>query len=104
LHNLILVLATAAPTDSPSLKPGLDPDQVSPGFLGFLVTFGVVAVMFFVIRDMVKRIRRVRYRAQVEAQDGAQDGGEPARPGGSHGPGADYPESGSRDDGRSGAS
>ncbi|HEY8293714.1 MAG TPA: hypothetical protein VIG41_00125 [Micrococcaceae bacterium] len=119
LHTLILVLATAPPTDSPSLTPGLEADQVGPGFLGFLVTFGVVAIMFFLIRDMVKRIRRVRYRAQVEeetgaegthpeaAAEGAAEGAEPPgrpRAGGSHGPDADYLDSGSRDDGRSGTS
>lgn len=119
MHNLILVLATAPPTDSPSLKPGLDADQVGPGFLGFLVTFGVVAIMFFLIRDMVKRIRRVRYRAQVDEEtsaegadpdamaEGAVEGAEPQerpRVGGSHGPDADYLDSGSRDDGRSGTS
>lgn len=128
LHNLILVLATAPPTDTPSLKPGLAADQVGPGFLGFLVTFGVVAIMFFLIRDMVKRIRRVRYRAQVEEETGEEEtgaeGAEPGAPeaagaaegaegvepkgrprvGGSHGPDADYLDSGSRDDGRSGPS
>ncbi len=118
LHNLILVLATAPPTDTPSLKPGLAADQVGPGFLGFLVTFGIVAIMFFLIRDMVKRIRRVRYRAQVEEgtsaeradPEAAAEGAEGAEPqgragaGGSHGPDADYLESRSRDDGRSGTS
>ncbi|MDQ6755124.1 MAG: hypothetical protein M3017_17420 [Actinomycetota bacterium] len=132
MHNLILVLATAPPTDTPSLKPGLAADQVGPGFLGFLVTFGIVAIMFFLIRDMVKRIRRVRYRAQVEegtsaeradpeaaaegaaeradpeaAAEGAAEGADPqgrAGAGGSHGPDADYLDSRSRDDGRSGTS
>ncbi|WP_285727420.1 hypothetical protein [Psychromicrobium xiongbiense] len=60
-----------SPDVSPSLNPGLTPDQVSPGFLGFLFTFFVVAIMAVLIVDMVRRIRRVRYRAQVagELQD-----------------------------------
>jgi len=117
---LILALATAPPSDSPTVQPGLDPTQVGPGFAGFLVTFGVVAVMFFVIRDMVKRIRRVRYRGQVEEAAAAErealrqqeadgavpgEGGKREQPrvGGSHGPDADYLDSGSRDDGRTGS-
>ncbi len=126
MHNLILVLATTPPSDSPTIRPGLDPDQVSPGFLGFLFTFGVVVIMFFLIRDMVKRIRRVRYRAQVEedalaaaaddeqaGNDGSDDpsqrdddGGRPGRvasrqkyAGGRHGPDGDFLGSGNQDDG-----
>lgn len=55
----------AAPTDEPSLREGLEPDQVTPGLLGFLLTFFIVIVTFFLIRDMTKRIRRVRYRGEV---------------------------------------
>jgi hypothetical protein len=116
VHTSILVLATTAPGDSGSLRPGLDADQVSPGFLGFLFTLFVVVIMFFLIRDMVKRIRRVRYRAQVEERATNDGGGTAAgttggtaagavagpdarhRPGGSHGPDVEVP--GSDADGR----
>ena len=66
MHTLILIAATdpAIPSD-PGLRPGLTEDQVTPGLLGFLITFFIVAVMVFLIRDMVKRIRRVRYREQL---------------------------------------
>lgn len=68
MHTLIL-LATATPSpDGPGLRPGLTEDQITPGLLGFVATFSIVIVMVFIIRDMVKRIRRVRYRAQVEAE------------------------------------
>lgn len=65
--TLILLANTdpAIPTQ-PGLRPGLTEDQITPGLLGFVMTFGIVLIMFFLIRDMVKRIRRVRYRAQVE--------------------------------------
>ncbi|MBG0739798.1 hypothetical protein IV500_10415 [Paeniglutamicibacter antarcticus] len=117
MHNLILVLATTPPNDSPTIRPGLDPDQVSPGFLGFLFTFGIVVIMFFLIRDMVKRIRRVRYRAQVEEDkrlgreaasgeaDDDDDGPIVGRrtyhggAGGKHGPDGDSLGSESQDDG-----
>lgn len=65
--TLILLANTdpAIPTQ-PGLRPGLTEDQITPGLLGFVMTFGIVLIMFFLIRDMVKRVRRVRYRAQVE--------------------------------------
>ncbi|WP_125610645.1 hypothetical protein [Specibacter cremeus] len=72
MHTLILLAATTPPVQpEPTLRPGLTADQVGPGFLGFLVTFGIVVVMFFLIRDMIKRNRRVRYRAQVAEQEQA---------------------------------
>lgn len=78
----LILLANTDPAISspPGLRPGLTEDQITPGVLGFIVTFGIVIVMVFLIRDMVKRIRRVRYRAQVEE----------GRAGGSHGPDAEY--------------
>jgi hypothetical protein len=101
--------ATVTPSGDPTLKPGLDPSSVTPGTLGFLATLFVVVLVIFLIRDMVKRIRRVRYTAEVEqarlqraggtpsgADDagrdrpqareaGGDDGGRPL-PGGKHGP------------------
>ncbi len=80
MHTLIFLATDPAIPTQPGLVPGLTEDQITPGLLGFVVTFGIVVVMFFLIRDMVKRIRRVRYRAQIEEQ----------RVGGTHGPEAEY--------------
>jgi hypothetical protein len=57
-------------------------DQVTPGLLGFLLTAFIVVLTALLIVDMVRRIRRVRYRAQVEeeraaAAEAALDGGAP---------------------------
>ena len=78
--KLILLAADPAVPSPPGLRPGLSEDQITPGVLGFIVTFAIVIAMVFLIRDMVKRIRRVRYRAQVEEGLAA----------GSHGPNAEY--------------
>ena len=43
-------------------------DQVTPGLLGFLLTAFIVVLTALLIVDMVRRIRRVRYRAQVEEE------------------------------------
>jgi len=104
LHILsTAALATAAPSPEPTLRPGLDPNQVTPGPWGFFITFGVAVVLFLLIRDMTKRIRRVRYREQVgEVQpvtdgepdeSGREPGEDPAVPGSEPpaGPGAERP-------------
>jgi hypothetical protein len=84
VHFLLTALATTpAPAPSPSLRPGVSEDQVTPGLLGFLLTAFIVVLTALLIVDMVRRIRRVRYRAQVEeeraaAAEAALDGAAPA--------------------------
>lgn len=69
MHHLLIALATApAPTPTPSLRPGLSEDQVTPGTWGFIMTAFFVLATTLLIVDMVRRIRRVRYRAQVEEE------------------------------------
>jgi hypothetical protein len=71
---LLTALATSpAPTPTPSLRPGLNQDQVTPGLLGFLLTAFIVVLTALLIVDMVRRIRRVRYRAQVEEERAAAE-------------------------------
>ncbi|KQN85048.1 hypothetical protein [Arthrobacter sp. Leaf69] len=74
MHSLLLALATTpAPAPTPSLRPGLSQDQVTPGLLGFLLTAFIVVLTALLIVDMVRRIRRVRYRAQVEEERAAAE-------------------------------
>ena len=65
LYSLPLTVPTG-PEDG-ELKTGLSIADVTPGLLGFLATLFLVLVVLFLIRDMVKRIRRValppRWRA-----------------------------------------
>jgi hypothetical protein len=57
----------------------LSEDQVTPGTWGFVLTAFIVVLTTFLIVDMVRRIRRVRYRAQVEeARMAAETGGPDA--------------------------
>lgn len=42
-----------------------DPDTVTPGIWGFVVTFALMVVVVLLILDMVRRIRRTNYRAEV---------------------------------------
>jgi hypothetical protein len=49
-------------------QPQFDPDTVTPGFIGFIATFGVAAIVILLAIDMVRRVRRVNYREQVRRQ------------------------------------
>lgn len=69
MHHLLLSLVTApSPLPTPSLREGITEDQVTPGLLGFIMTAFFVLATALLIVDMVRRIRRVRYRAQVEEE------------------------------------
>ena len=43
----------------------VDPVLVTPGAVGFFATFLMAAGAVFLIFDMVRRVRRVRYRAEI---------------------------------------
>lgn len=45
-----------------------DPNTVTPGIWGFVLTFVVMLIVVLLVIDMVRRIRRVNYRAQVREQ------------------------------------
>ncbi|MGO2036331.1 MAG: hypothetical protein ACTH2U_07610 [Brevibacterium sp.] len=52
-----------AQSPNPSQAP--DPDLVTPGTIGFLATLAIVIVVIFLIRDALRRVRRVRARAEA---------------------------------------
>jgi len=52
-------LLTATP------PPKVDPTLVSPGVWGFVITAAIMVVVILLIIDMVRRMRRVNYRAEV---------------------------------------
>lgn len=46
----------------------IDPDIVTPGVVGFVATILVAVVTILLVWDMVRRIRRQRYQAEIEAK------------------------------------
>ena len=50
---------------TPAPDKDFDPTTVTPTWVGFAVTFLVAVATVLLIMDMVRRIRRVRYRAEV---------------------------------------
>jgi hypothetical protein len=95
---LAVRVASASATVSPEPAEVVDtpePELVTPGTIGFLVTFGVAVALVFLIRDMVRRVRHVEFeserreaamRAELEAA-GTADGEPEGRPGGDVTPG-----------------
>ena len=75
VSTLLTVLTAATPAPSPenTLRPGLDPSQVSPGLVGFLMTFLLAAAVVLLVMDFNRRNRRLRYRAQYAEQRAAED-------------------------------
>lgn len=51
----------------------IDPNVVTPGVWGFIVTFGLVVVVVLLVVDMVRRTRRVTYRAEVNEKLDAEE-------------------------------
>ncbi|HAM27498.1 MAG TPA: hypothetical protein DCP11_12590 [Microbacteriaceae bacterium] len=48
--------------------PNFDENSVTPTWVGFAATFGVAAVVVLLCIDLVRRIRRVRYRGEIREQ------------------------------------
>lgn len=62
-----LIAWMATPTPTPSPIPGYtgDPDLVTPGVFGFIAIAAIAVITVLLIVDMTRRIRRVRYRAEI---------------------------------------
>ncbi len=64
--------------ETPDLRPGLEESDITPGIEGFLFTALIAFLLIVVVRDLVKRMRRMKYRSQVEAEAAGE---EPEFPG-----------------------
>jgi len=65
MHALAGLLAAATPTPTPS---SVDPNLVTPGPWGFVVFAFLALVVVLLVWDMVRRIRRARYREEVNQE------------------------------------
>ena len=66
MQTLISALLAASPSPSPSVDPANT--FYSPGTVGFIATFGMALGATLLIFDLVRRVRRVRYRAEIQAK------------------------------------
>jgi len=65
--------ADPTPIPTPGTPEGFDPNVVTPGVWGFVITFGIVVAVVLLIVDMVRRTRRVGYRAAINEQLDAEE-------------------------------
>jgi hypothetical protein len=63
----LIVLSTPGPDD------GLDPNTVTPGVAGFIVTFLLAVAVILLVISMVRRTRRVIHRAAVNEKLDAEE-------------------------------
>lgn len=75
MHILLSALLAATPTPTPTLDPS--ETWYSPGTVGFIMTFFMAAGAIALIFDMVRRIRRVRYRAEIAEKLAAEAAAAP---------------------------
>ncbi len=66
-YSAIVLLAS-----TPTPQPNFDQNSVTPTWVGFAATFGVAAVVVVLCIDLVRRVRRVRYRGEIREQLEAQ--------------------------------
>lgn len=62
-YSAIVLLAS-----TPTPQPNFDQNSVTPTWVGFAATFGVAAVVVVLCIDLVRRVRRVRYRGEIREQ------------------------------------
>jgi hypothetical protein len=68
--TILAALLAATPTPTPTVDPA--ETFYSPGTIGFLLTFFVAGSAVLLIFDMVRRVRRVRYRAEIQEKLAAE--------------------------------
>lgn len=69
LSVLVDALPALAELAAPSPTPlPYDPDDVTPGVVGFLFTFVIFLLVGAIAWDLLRRVRNMRYREEVRAK------------------------------------
>jgi hypothetical protein len=77
MQTLISAILAASPSPSPSTDPANT--FYSPGTIGFIATFGMALGATLLVFDLVRRVRRVRYRAEIQEKLDAEAAGSGAK-------------------------
>ena len=73
MQHAIVALLSAATTPTPTPTPEVDPDLVTPGVVGFVVTAFIAIAVILLVWDMMRRIRRGRVRADIREELEAEE-------------------------------
>jgi hypothetical protein len=77
MQTLISAILAASPSPSTSTDPANT--FYSPGTIGFIATFGMALGATLLVFDLVRRVRRVRYRAEIQEKLDAEAAGSGAK-------------------------
>jgi hypothetical protein len=66
--NLFSLILKAGSTPLPTESAEPTAISTSPGTIGWIFTFALAVAALFLIYDMVRRIRRMRYRAEIQQE------------------------------------
>lgn len=82
--DVVAETATPSPSDDP-LREDLDPNDVSPGLVGFLAIFAVAVATVALFFGLSRQLRRMRHNADVQGigPDGPVDATAPETSAGS---------------------
>ena len=72
MHHALAALVHTAATPSPT-PTQVDPELVTPGVWGFVITALVALAVVFLVWDMMRRIRRGRVRADIREELDAEE-------------------------------
>jgi flagellar biosynthesis/type III secretory pathway M-ring protein FliF/YscJ len=74
MQHAIVAFLSAAATPTPTPSPSeVDPDIVTPGVVGFVVTAFIAIAVILLVWDMMRRIRRGRVRADIREELDAEE-------------------------------
>ncbi|WP_426320343.1 hypothetical protein [Microbacterium sp. E-13] len=76
MQHVIVALSLAATTPTPTPTSPVDPNLVTPGVWGFVITAFVALAVIFLVWDMMRRIRRGRVRADIQEELDAEAAAE----------------------------
>ena len=65
IGNPVVSSIVLAATPTPTPQPGFNQNSVTPGFVGFAITFLIAIAVVLLCLDLVRRVRRVRYRGEI---------------------------------------
>ena len=69
----VALIRAAEATPVPTTPPEFNEDTVTPGLFGFVTMFVIALAAVLLALDMVRRVRRTTYRAQVNEQLDAEE-------------------------------
>jgi multisubunit Na+/H+ antiporter MnhC subunit len=72
LWTLAALVIGAAPTPSPVPSSNVPDNAVTPGVWGFVITAAIGIAVILLILDMIRRLRKVNYRAEVRERIAAE--------------------------------